>query len=39
MTRNGLSMAADRVGNLEVVAVGKVPTQTLIRIASGLRLE
>lgn len=24
MTRNGLSMAADRVGNLEVVAVGKV---------------
>ncbi|MDF0533740.1 MucB/RseB C-terminal domain-containing protein [Shewanella yunxiaonensis] len=39
MTRNGISMASERVGNLEVVAVGKVPTQTLVRIASGLRLD
>ncbi|MCL1073646.1 MucB/RseB C-terminal domain-containing protein [Shewanella dokdonensis] len=39
MTRDGISMASERVGNLEVVAVGKVPTQTLVRIASGLRLD
>ncbi|MFQ6371331.1 MucB/RseB C-terminal domain-containing protein [Shewanella sp. YIC-542] len=39
MTRDGISMASERVGNLEVVAVGRVPTQTLVRIASGLRLD
>ncbi|QYK00654.1 MucB/RseB C-terminal domain-containing protein [Shewanella psychrotolerans] len=39
MTRNGLSLASERVGNAEVVAVGKVPVGTLIRIAKSLTIE
>ena len=39
MTRNGLSLAAERVGNAEVVAVGKVPAETLSRIAKSITIE
>ncbi|QYJ85307.1 MucB/RseB C-terminal domain-containing protein [Shewanella mesophila] len=39
MTRNGLSLASERVGNAEVVAVGKVPAETLSRIAKSLTIE
>jgi len=39
VTRNGLSLATERVGNTEVVAVGKVPAETLSRIAQSIRLQ
>lgn len=39
ITRNGLSLVSEKVGNAEVVVVGKVPTETLTRIAKSLRLE
>ncbi|QDF76179.1 MULTISPECIES: MucB/RseB C-terminal domain-containing protein [Shewanella] len=39
MTRNGLSLATERVGNAEVVAVGKVPAETLSRIAKSITIE
>lgn len=39
ITRNGVSLVAEKVGNAEVVAVGKVPVETLSRIAKSLRLE
>ncbi|MCE9679060.1 MucB/RseB C-terminal domain-containing protein [Shewanella sp. AS1] len=39
MTRNGLSLASERVGNAEVVAVGKVPVETLSRIAKSITIE
>ncbi|ABI39923.1 sigma E regulatory protein, MucB/RseB [Shewanella sp. MR-4] len=39
ITRNGLSLVSEKVGNAEVVAVGKVPTETLARIAKSLMLE
>ncbi|MCZ4336214.1 MucB/RseB C-terminal domain-containing protein [Shewanella colwelliana] len=39
MTRNGLSLATERVGNAEVVAVGKVPAETLTRIAKSITIE
>ncbi|WOT04340.1 MucB/RseB C-terminal domain-containing protein [Shewanella youngdeokensis] len=39
VTRNGLSLATERVGNAEVVAVGKVPAETLSRIAKSIMLR
>jgi sigma-E factor negative regulatory protein RseB len=39
VTRNGLSMVVEKVGNAEVVALGKVPSQTLERIAQSLALK
>ncbi|MDO6677130.1 MucB/RseB C-terminal domain-containing protein [Shewanella sp. 4_MG-2023] len=39
ITRNGLSMVVEQVGNVEVVAVGKVPADTLNRIAKSLVLK
>ncbi|GIU51720.1 MULTISPECIES: MucB/RseB C-terminal domain-containing protein [Shewanella] len=39
ITRNGLSMIVEQVGNVEVVAVGKVPAETLNRIAKSLILK
>ena len=39
ITRNGLSLVSENVGNAEVVAVGKVPTETLARIAKSLTLK
>ncbi len=39
MTRNGLSLASERVGNVEVVAVGKAPAETLARIAKSITIE
>ena len=39
VTRNGLSLVTEQVGNTEVVAVGKVPTETLARIAKSLTLK
>ncbi|MBR9726646.1 MucB/RseB C-terminal domain-containing protein [Shewanella intestini] len=39
ITRNGLSMVTEIVGNAEVVAVGKMPTETLQKIASSLVLK
>lgn len=39
MTRNGLSLASERVGNAEVVAVGKAPVETLSRIAKSITIE
>ncbi|MCL1094636.1 MucB/RseB C-terminal domain-containing protein [Shewanella kaireitica] len=39
VTRNGLSLATERVGNAEVVAVGKVPAETLSRIAQSIMLQ
>lgn len=39
ITRNGLSLVSEKVGNAEVVAVGKVPTATLARIAKSLTLQ
>ncbi|QIR15240.1 MucB/RseB C-terminal domain-containing protein [Shewanella aestuarii] len=39
MTRNGLSMVVEKVGSAEVVALGKVPIQTLQRIAKSLALK
>lgn len=39
ITRNGLSIVSETVGNAEVVAVGKVPTETLVRIAKSLMLK
>ncbi|GIU22701.1 MucB/RseB C-terminal domain-containing protein [Shewanella schlegeliana] len=39
VTRNGLSLATERVGNAEVVAVGKVPAETLSRIAKSIMLQ
>ncbi|PKG57230.1 MucB/RseB C-terminal domain-containing protein [Shewanella sp. GutDb-MelDb] len=39
VTRNGLSFATERVGNAEVVAVGKVPAETLSRIAKSIMLQ
>lgn len=37
--RNGLSMVLERVGNAEVVAIGRAPTHTLERIAKSLALK
>lgn len=39
LTRNGLSMVVVKVGGLEVVAIGKVPSETLERIANSLVLK
>lgn len=39
VTRNGLSMVVEKVGNAEVVAIGKVPSATLERIARSLALK
>ncbi|NMH64788.1 MucB/RseB C-terminal domain-containing protein [Shewanella salipaludis] len=39
LTRNGLSLVTEKVGNAEVVALGKVPMETLSRIAKSLTLE
>jgi len=39
VTRNGLSLVTERVGNAEVVAVGKVPTETLARVAKSITIE
>ncbi|WP_025819578.1 MucB/RseB C-terminal domain-containing protein [Shewanella marina] len=39
MTRNGLSMVSERVGNAEVVAVGRVPAVTLTKLAKSLTLK
>nr|BAD38851.1 anti-sigmaE factor RseB [Shewanella violacea] len=39
VTRNGLSLATEVVGDYEVVAVGKVPKETLIRVAKGISLQ
>ncbi|MDD8059439.1 MULTISPECIES: MucB/RseB C-terminal domain-containing protein [Shewanella] len=39
LTRNGLSMVVVKVGALEVVAIGKVPSETLERIANSLVLK
>jgi sigma-E factor negative regulatory protein RseB len=39
MTRNGLSMVVEKLAEHEVVAVGKVPHETLKRIAKGLVLQ
>ncbi|GGB74541.1 MucB/RseB C-terminal domain-containing protein [Shewanella inventionis] len=39
LTRNGLSMVVVQVGNLEVVAIGKVPAETLEKIANSLVLK
>ncbi|MCL1113258.1 MULTISPECIES: MucB/RseB C-terminal domain-containing protein [Shewanella] len=39
LTRNGLSMVVVKVGTLEVVAIGKVPSETLERIANSLVLK
>ncbi|WP_299794091.1 MucB/RseB C-terminal domain-containing protein [uncultured Shewanella sp.] len=39
VTRNGLSLATERVGNAEVVAVGKVPAETLARVAKSITIE
>ncbi len=39
MTRNGLSLASEQVGNVEVVAVGKAPAETLARIAKSITVE
>ena len=39
LIRNGLSMVVVKVGTLEVVAIGKVPSETLDRIANSLVLK
>ncbi|MEI6858643.1 MAG: MucB/RseB C-terminal domain-containing protein [Shewanella sp.] len=39
VTRNGLSLATEVVGNFEVVAVGKVPTATLRRVAKNISIQ
>lgn len=39
VTRNGLSLATEVVGNFEVVAVGKVPAETLSRVAKSLAIQ
>lgn len=39
MTRNGLSMVVEVLGEHEIVAVGKVPHETLKKIAKGLTLK
>ena len=39
VTRNGLSLATERIGNAEVVAVGKVPAETLSRVAKSITIE
>lgn len=39
VTRNGLGLSAEVVGNVEVVAVGKVPTETLTRIAKSVVIK
>ncbi|MBE7215336.1 MucB/RseB C-terminal domain-containing protein [Shewanella benthica] len=39
VTRNGLSLATEVVGNFEVVAVGKVPTETLTRVAKSISIQ
>ena len=39
MTRNGLSLVTEKVGSAEVVAMGKIPVNTLRKIATGLTLE
>lgn len=38
VTRNGLSLVSETLGNAEVVVVGKAPIETLRKIASGLKL-
>ena len=39
VTRNGLSLATEVVGNFEVVAVGKVPAETLSRVAKSIAIQ
>jgi len=39
VTRNGLSLASEIVGGLEVVAVGKIPPSTLARVAKSIRIH
>ncbi|MCL1141423.1 MucB/RseB C-terminal domain-containing protein [Shewanella gaetbuli] len=39
VTRNGISMVVEKVGNAEIVALGKVPTETLERIVRSLTLK
>ncbi|QYK06156.1 MucB/RseB C-terminal domain-containing protein [Shewanella zhangzhouensis] len=39
MTRNGLGLVSEKVGNAEVVAVGRVPMETLSRIIRSLALD
>ncbi|QSX30820.1 MucB/RseB C-terminal domain-containing protein [Shewanella cyperi] len=39
VSRNGLALVTEKVGNAEVVAVGKVPAATLSRIIRSLTLE
>ncbi|NRD72985.1 MucB/RseB C-terminal domain-containing protein [Shewanella sp. VB17] len=39
VTRNGLSLVTERIGNAEVVAVGKVPAKTLLRIAKSITID
>ncbi|MBT1444501.1 MucB/RseB C-terminal domain-containing protein [Shewanella sp. JM162201] len=39
MTRNGLGLVTEKVGNAEVVAVGRVPMATLSRIIRSLTLD
>lgn len=39
MTRNGLGLVTEKVGNAEVVAVGRVPMATLSRIIRSLALD
>lgn len=39
VTRNGLSLATEVVGNFEVVAVGKVPSETLTRVAKSIAIQ
>jgi sigma-E factor negative regulatory protein RseB len=39
LIRNGLSMVVVKVGTLEVVAIGKVPSETLDKIANSLVLK
>ncbi|MBV7314233.1 MucB/RseB C-terminal domain-containing protein [Shewanella sp. NIFS-20-20] len=39
ITRNGLSLVTELVGNAEVVVIGKAPSATLSRIAKSLHLE
>lgn len=39
ITRSGLSLVAENRGNVEIVVMGKLPPETLKRIADSLRLE
>lgn len=39
VTRNGLSLVTERIGSAEVVAVGKVPVETLVRVAKSITID